>query len=138
MEKQECNCIIDDCHNDTIWVMKNELMGAFAHCVVIQSPYDVPDIREPLEAFNKYLLEKIENVKLPVNFSKEEFDELINEDVFKNIPEIDKLNKSKNQLENNKKYALRHIGDYSPDDDFIDLWALARNIKNMIIRNNKD
>jgi len=113
------------------YFIRSDFMGAFAYWVVSQSPYDAPDINEALTAFSKHVNERIPE-DTPVKFTLDEVKEFINEDVFENIPAIEKLNHRKNGREGMgfcSRYDKPH-----PDDDFIDLGALARNISYMLFR----
>ena len=113
------------------WLMRCDFLGAFAYWVVAQSPYDTPDITPALEAFGAYIAGIIED-DIPKKFTYDEVSALITGEVFEAIPEIEKLNHRKNGREGvgfSSRYSKPH-----PDDDFIALGALARNVFYMIIR----
>lgn len=115
------------------WFMKSDFLGALAYCVVVQSPYDTPDIAGALKSFDEYLGAKFTKSDRPEKFTYTELQSFINEDVFESIPEIEKLNHRKNG--NNNKYGFCSRYDQpDPDDDFIDLGALARNVFYMLLR----
>ena len=128
-------------HKDrTYWLMKSDILGAFAYWVVKQSPYDTPNITTALKAFDKYLektfqanfsLIKHKQSHMPRKFSYQELSDLITESTLEAIPEIEILNHCK--ISEGAEYNNRH-NVYNPDFDFIDLGALARNIFYMILR----
>jgi len=107
------------------WLMKSDFMGAFAYWVIVQSPYEVPDIHKATQEFSEYLDLIYPGLNhLPVKFSYEEINKLISENAFESLPEIEILNHKKIEGDNAK----------GPDYDFIDLCALARNVTFMIMR----
>ena len=65
-------------------------------------------------AFEKHVLSFFDNPNIPQKFTYNDLKEIVNENVFENIPEILALNNLK--------------------PSFIDLYALARNVFYMIIR----
>jgi len=118
--------------DNKFYFMKSDFMGAFAYWVVVQSPYDVPDIRSPLTAFSNYIDEKYPTLyKIPELFSYDDLKNFINADIFESIPEIKILNKPK--ISSGKGYENRY-NKPSPDYDFIGLSALAGNVFFMILR----
>jgi len=116
----------------TRWLSKNDLLSSFSYWVVRQSPYDTPDITPALTAWDANLSAVFPSADMPVEFSYEKLAAMITEDVFQSIPEIEKLNHRKNGRDG-MSFCSRHGGP-SPDDDFIDLGALARNVFFMIMR----
>lgn len=123
--------------NRTYWLMRSDILGAFAYWTVKQSPYSTPDISAALIALDKYL-DKVFPVdadfahqQLPREFSYEELSALVHEDVFEKIQEIEILNHCK--ISEGEAYNNRH-NVYNADFDFIDLGALSRNIFYMILR----
>jgi hypothetical protein len=106
------------------WFSKKDFTAAFAHWVVKQSPYDAPDITKALVAWDNYLVSFFPKSSMPVVFSFDDLVSLISEEVFAAIPEIEKLNHRKNEEKTG----------FGPDDDFIDLYALARNVFYMVMR----
>lgn len=114
------------------WLTRSYFMGAFAYWVVVQSPYDTPDIKDALEAFSLYVGKRI-GKDMPKKFTYETLLEFINEDVFEGIPEIGKLNHPK--IDTGAKYVfVSRDSKPHPDYDFIDTGALARNVFYMILR----
>ena len=113
------------------WFMRSDFMGAFAYWAVSQSPYDSPDIDNALKAFSSHVNEFIDDDTLK-KFSYDDVFLLVNEDIFERIPEIEILNHRKNGREG-MGFCSRYDKP-SPDDDFIDLNALARNICYMVLR----
>jgi len=132
------NLDISTHYQDTdFYFMKSDFLGAFAHWVISQSPYDTPDITEPLNAFNKYISVFIfkDNTRDEViNIKQADLELLISSRVFETIPEIEKLNHPK--IDSGAMFASSsRYHTTKPDYDFIDLGALARNIVYMLMRN---
>jgi len=97
------------------YALPSQFLGAFAYWVTAQNPNEtLIDILPSLEAFKRHILNSFENPVIPEKFSFGGLRQLINAEVFESIPEILALNKLK--------------------PDFIDLYALARNIFYMILR----
>ncbi len=113
------------------WFNFSDFMGAFSYWVVAQSPYVAPDITEPLRAFGLYLETQFQDPNLPEQFSYDRLSKLIHEDTFESIPEIERLNNC--LISHGAEYDDRH-NNPSPDFDFIDLGALARNVFYMLLR----
>jgi hypothetical protein len=117
-----------------MWLSKSSFLGAFAYWVVVQSPYDAPDITPALKAWDKHLNKIFLNSNMIVEFTYEKLSNAITEDVFASIPEIEKLNHRKNGRIG-PGFSSRYDSP-DPDDDFIDLCALAKNVFYMIMREN--
>ena len=118
--------------NHEYYFMRSDFLGAFAYWVVAQSPYDTPNITKPLKAFKKYIASKIKD-GIPEKFTYDELNEFINENVFESIPEIEKLNHAKIEIDNFIASSSR-FHKTKPDYDYIDLGALARNVFFMLLR----
>jgi hypothetical protein len=114
-----------------IWVFKSDVLAAFTYWVVQQSPYEAPDITNPLRALDAHLSEIFEP-DIPKHFFYGDLNNLITESLFESIPEIEKLNHRANGREG-MGFCSRYDSP-APDDDFIDLAALARNVFYMILR----
>lgn len=117
------------------YVSRQDILSSLAYWLTFQSPYDAPDIWEAIINFNEYLLNNVFSVNEAIinkDFSYDELKKVINTKVFESIPSIEKLNDPK--ISSGKGYKNRHIK-YSPDYDFIDLDALARNVFFMVLRN---
>lgn len=125
--------ISDNYRNIEIWLFKKDLTSAFAYWVVLQSPYDVPDIMPALIAYDNYLTPLFHNNEIPIKFNYETLKPIVSECLFKSIPEILELNNRKNGREG-MGFCSRYDKP-DPNDDFIDLGALSRNIFYMILRN---
>jgi hypothetical protein len=115
------------------WLMRSDFNGAFACWVVKQSPYDTPDITSALNAWDAYVQTKIPDSQMPVKFTYQELNDFITEGTLGSIPEIEILNHRKNGNESPIGFCSRY-DQPTPDDDFIDLGALAKNIFYMILR----
>lgn len=114
--------------------IKSDFLSAFSYWVVLQSPYDTPDINDALKAFNDYISEKVfMDGDVPVKLSYEDLNNIINSKVFESIPEIEILNHAKIPVKGDFLFVDRY-SEIKPDYDFIDLGALARNIFYMLIR----
>jgi hypothetical protein len=136
----ETNDIFDKLTNNDIathyrdkefWLMRSDFLGAFAYWVVAQSPYDAPDITKPLVAFLGYIELKMP-CETPVKFTYDELRDFVSEDKLAGIPDILELNERKNGRDG-MGFCSRYDKP-DPDDDFIDLGALSRNVKFMIMR----
>lgn len=124
-------------------VSKNHVLGAVAMWAVRQSPYDVPD---ELETVLWKLSSEMDATDL---FEKEGFSkgwgeltyygvrELLDQKL-KGIPEFMAWNERKNGNQSEYKFTSRYDGPENPDDDFIDLDALIRNVANTIIREDSE
>lgn len=125
--------ISNNYHNKDFYIEKDDFLGAFSYWVVHLSPYDTPDIRKPLEAFNNYISSFITKSRLK-RFTYKELEALINEHTFSAIPEIEKLNHSRFSF--NIEYKnwddAENLDNSKPD--FICLATLSRNIRYMIMR----
>jgi len=113
------------------WLMKSDFMGALAYWLVTQSPYDAPDITASLIAFGGYLDGKFD-LSTPQKFNYGAIEDIINEDAFIAIPEIEKFNHSK--INGAEFVFVTRYDAPEPDCDFIDMNALARNVLSMICR----
>lgn len=119
--------------NHEFYLMKSELLGAFAYWAVSQSPYDTPDITKALKGFDRYLSIKFDTEDAVKKFTYKELSEYITEDVFESISEIEVLNHAKIEQKGFTPSRSRYHKT-KPDYDFIDLGALARNVFYMICR----
>ena len=126
------NLEISKYYRDVEYVFtRNAVLGKFAEWVVRQSPYDTPDITAALVAFNKYISHRFDSCACQT-FTYEELKGYLSMAVFKSIPEIEILNHRKNKREG-IGFSSRYFTP-EPDDDFIDLGALAKNVFYMILR----
>jgi len=113
-----------------IHMMRKAFTGPFVNWVVQQSPYEVPVITAALAAFNDYISE-VMGGELVKEFSYGELSEIISEEAFEKIPAVLELNVAR--ITSGVDYSHRHHVP-SPDFDFIDLDALARNVFYSIVR----
>lgn len=108
---------------------KRNILGEIAHWAVCQSPYHRPDNLETvLDKFN----EIIALIPDYPSMSYSQIGELLEE--LKEIPEFMAWNERKNGNQAEYKFLDRYSGKGNPDDDFIDLDALIRNVANSIVR----
>lgn len=114
------------------YFMRSDFLGAFACWVIRQSPYDAPDITDSMKAFEKYILAYFQK-DIPMSFTYDSLHEFINEKVFENIPEIEKLNHAEIEIKGFIASSSRYH-ETKPEYDYIDLCALARNIVYMLMR----
>lgn len=107
-----------------LWISRSRVLGELASWAVQQSPYPVP---ENLEVALLAFL-----VQWPHGEDYTSFDNIgalertIMETIGK-VPEIQAWNERKNKREG-PSFVSRYSAPRDPDDDFIDLDALARNI----------
>lgn len=99
-----------------MWLMPSDFVGAFSYWIYSQGRDMDMNFHESIQAYRKYIDNFFNNKNLPIKFNLKKIECLVNEDVFKSIKEILILN-------------------INEDKDFIDLGALARNVKYMIARN---
>jgi len=116
--------------DEEFYFMRSSFTGAFAYWVVRQSPFETPDIRFALVAFSNYVNKRVE-ANIPEKFTYDELSDFINVDIFESIPEIEKLNHP--LISSGAEYENR-IYTPKPEFDFIDLYALARNVFFMLLR----
>ncbi len=115
---------------DEYYFMRSDFLGAFAHWVVVQSPYDAPDMAAALAAFAEYVGKRVQS-GMPEKFTYDDLSEFISDKVFESISEIEALNHPR--VSSGPGYENRHKKMH-PDYDFIGLGALARNVFYMILR----
>lgn len=116
------------------YLSKSSFVGAFAYWTVVQSPYDIPTdkLLPALQGFLKYISPLFEEV-LPEKFTFGRLQEIINEEAFEKIPEIESLNHAKIEMKGFMASSSRYHTT-KPDYDYIDLGALTRNIFYMLLR----
>ena len=111
-----------------VWAFKNDFTGSLARWLVKQSPYVVPDkLSVCIEKFDKLIDSEFEfdiNGMVEVNLIGlgEKLSLLL-----ETIPEVMALNERKNG-DTSPKFVSRYSNETDPDDDFIDIGAVARNI----------
>lgn len=117
------------------FLIESRFLGAVAGCAVRQSPYPRPD---NLEVVLDKLHKLVFNTFYPnpssmgvAELTDEQLDELIKQ--LRNIPEYTAWNERKNGSNADYKFVSRYDTDNNPDDDFIDLDALERNVFNMCV-----
>jgi len=110
----------------TIWVFRKDFTSALAKCLVRQSPYPVP------ENLEKILADFYELV--PYDFDKNGMAEVslmtmtqkLNT-ILESMPDVMALNNRKNGREG-YGFSSRFSKEPEPDNDFIDIMAVAKNI----------
>jgi hypothetical protein len=116
--------------NKHIFVTKGQLLGTIAKYAVQQSPYHRPDNLEVvLDKFNDLIAPAFDKADLGVG----EFSERVTLEAFisrflRRIPEYEAWNERKNGNDAPMKFTSRYDTGENPDDDFIDLDALERNV----------
>lgn len=119
-----------------IYVTKGQLLGTVAKYAVQQSPYHRPDNLElVLDKFNELVSPAFDKAPLGVG----EFSDHVSLEAFigrflGKIPEYVAWNDRKNGNDEPMKFTSRHDGPGDPDDDFIDLDALQRNVSIEILQ----
>ncbi len=116
--------------NKNIFVMKSELLGTIAKYAVSQSPYHRPDNLElVLDKLNEAISPVFDRADLGVG----EFSDRVSLEAFisrhlAKIPEYVAWNERKNGNEAPLQFTSRYDTGGDPDNDFIDLEALERNV----------
>ena len=114
--------------NRTVWAFKHDFTGALAKWLVKQSPYTVPenlsvcierfhDRLDDIGTFDSLGMAEISLVDLTATV----------DDILQSIPEIMALNERKSGRDG-IGFSSRFSTDPEPDDDFIDITAVAQNI----------
>jgi hypothetical protein len=113
-----------------IYLLENKLMGAVANNAVRQSPYPRPDNLEVvLDKYHKLVGPTFKTAPMGcAELTDEDLDQLIH--LLREIPEYNAWNERKNGNKADFKFVDRYSTDNNPDDDFIDLDALERNVFN--------
>lgn len=113
-----------------IFTSKSQLLGTFAKYAVQQSPYHRPDNLEVvLDKLNDMISELFDKAPMGIG----EFSDHVTLEVFlyrylTKIPEYVAWNDRKNGNDAPMQFTSRYDTDGDPDDDFIDLEALERNV----------
>ncbi|OEU65362.1 MAG: hypothetical protein BA863_01805 [Desulfovibrio sp. S3730MH75] len=112
-----------------VWAFDHDFTGALAKWLVIQSPYIVPEnLTICIEKFREEIISIfLFNDAGMVEISLEDLTQRINS-ILEKIPEIMSLNERKNGREGSGFCSRRDSGQKDPDDDFIDIMAVAQNI----------
>lgn len=115
-------------------VSKRDVLSNVAKWAVAQSPYHRPDNLEiVLDKLNEVLGKWTDDLGYK-SLTYNEIKELLKENLFK-IPEFTLWNERKNGNQCEYQFISRYSSDVDPDNDFIDLDALIRNVANEIVRN---
>jgi len=114
----------------TFDVFLQDIAGKFAEWAVRQSPYDVPDnldvaVQKLCDWFRPGATSSMGFENLKVNQHELEKDLL---KAFETIPEISAWNERKDENQSPFGFTSAYDGPGDPDNDFIDLYALARNV----------
>ena len=125
--------ICDNYQDTEFYLTRKDFLGAFAYWIVYQSPYDSPNITQALNAFKTYIDVFLFKGEVVVAITQKELNTRISEDVFESIPEIEIFNHPEIDTGSTIMVTSRHFYP-KPDYDFIDLGALAHNIKFMLMR----
>lgn len=116
-------------------VTRNALMGALACWAVRQSPYAVPvDLQDALTGFNEQLV--LPEMIMALNYGYYENTWALVQhllEVFARVPEIEGWNNRRNGNDAPMSFTSRYDMPGDPDNDFVDLDALARNVAVMAI-----
>jgi|SRR3990167_1176566 len=115
-------------------VSKRYLLSELAKWAVVQSPYHRPDNLEiVLDKFNENMGKWSNDNMGYEKFTYKRLIDFLNREL-KRIPEFMLWNERKNGNQSQYKFTDRYSGEGNPDDDFIDLDALIRNVANSIVR----
>ena len=113
----------------------NDILGAFAMWAVRQSPYRCPDsLNEAIDILEMVLINQIEFDNEPLAFKELSCDEIRKhlETAFEKVSAIMNWNEKKSGAPG-YVFVSRVGGPKNPDDDIIDLGAMARNIAHTLI-----
>lgn len=125
----------------------DSILHHFAGNAVRQSPYTCPDnLREAIEALKSKLLDSLKWQQFTNNFvyleaTKEELSELLYQKlkyIFLTTPEIRQWNEPNNGNQTPLQFVSRYDTKLDPDNDFIDLDALAGNVVECVLTEAKD
>ena len=114
--------------NRKVWISVNHFCGALAKWLVIQSPYVVPEnLSECVIKFQARLGELA--VFDTIGMAEIELSSLTKKvnAILESIPEITALNIPKSGHDSHV-FVDRYSSPINPDDDFIDIMAVAQNI----------
>lgn len=119
-----------------LFVTKGQLLGTFAKYAVQQSPYHRPDNLEVvLDKLNDNISLVFDDAPLGVaEFKDWKLLEDTIASALHSIPEYVAWNDRRNGNDAPMKFTSRYDTDNNPDDDFIDLDALQRNVATEIER----
>jgi hypothetical protein len=110
-----------------VWAFRKDFTGALAKWLVKQSPYHVPDKLESIIAdFHERIPYDFDQNNGMAKVSLATMTENIN-NVLETMPDVIALNERKTGREG-FGFSSRHSKNPEPDDDFIDIMALAQNI----------
>lgn len=116
-----------------ILVSKKQLLGFVAKWAVMQSPYHRPENLEVvIDKFHESIKAHFENEYCIKFIDSRSLEKFIEEHLLK-IPEFVGWNERKNGNKSPYSFISRY-DQPNPDDDFIDLGALTRNVANDITR----
>lgn len=124
--------------SERIIVSPKYVAGAVACWAIRQSPYDVPD---NLSIVTDLVTSAFRGCAREDEFGfctfadRREFERVLSQSL-RSIPEYMTWNERKNGNDSPHAFTSRYDGPRDPDDDFIDLDALERNVANMIDREN--
>lgn len=114
--------------NRKVWAFKSDFSGALAMWLVKQSPYIVPDnlsicISKFYDKLDKIAVFDVAGMaEIELSTLTKKVDSILGD-----IPEIMALNERKNKREG-YGVSSRYSKQPDPDDDFIDITAVAQNI----------
>jgi hypothetical protein len=111
--------------NEEFSFTKGDFMGTFAYWVVLQSPYDAPDITDALRAFDSHLAVCGVDRDIPKKFTYQELEKIISAEAFSGLPDIALLGEPR--ISSGEGYENRHSEPH-PNYSAIGLSALARNV----------
>lgn len=114
--------------NRSVWAFPHDFTGALAKWLIHQSPYPVPNnLSTCLEKFHSAIMGEFSfDSSGMTEVSLFDLTERMNT-LLEGIPEVMALNERKNGREG-MGFSSRYDGPKDPDDDFIDIMALAQNI----------
>jgi hypothetical protein len=124
---------------DETWVFLSELLGHIAMWAIRQSPYPVPEnLEKVLRDFSEIVEQDFDVASqykggMRTFRTQREIEDLLEKYLFP-LPEVQAWNRPKIEVEQYLEYDPTP----TPDHDFIDLYALARNVAMGLITNEED
>jgi hypothetical protein len=117
-----------------IWAFAHDITGAVALWAVHQSPYPVPDNLETvLRKLHALCKDGFDTAGMRKFESFTDLEAFISQ-ALRTIPEYLAWNERKNGNQNPHHFTSRYDGVGDPDDNFIDLGALERNVTMHIVQ----
>jgi hypothetical protein len=116
------------------WLYRSDIIAAFAYWIVKQSPYEVPYITRVLQELDRYVKDQFPGKnEVPVRCTYQELHQKILRGGWSNLPCMCKLSTPK-RVSEDPIIFISEGTNLDPAEDFIDLYALAKNVFYAIMR----